>query len=220
VIPLTVIAHLGSPAILPGPLALDAPLYAGVGRRAGALEPSGWADFAAAFDEPLPLARVETPAGWWWAVSAAVPVGPEALAHAHRRPCLEAAARWTSARSVNVAAGPDKALRLPLYYRPGQLALTWTCVGEAAGLLDLLCRVGGVGGRTSHGWGWVDRWTIAEGGPPLADYATDLRLRHLPAATRPQLPEGHAVSRLLPLRSPYYDRSAAVPCWQYLGGAP
>lgn len=212
--PLTVTAHLMSPPIVTGPLYLDGMLLAAIGARMGAAHPSGWADEALVLAEPLPLARVETAHGWWWAASAVVPFGPEARGDLNRVPLVEEAGRWMAARTVNQQSGPDKRLRMPYYYRPGMLRLTWTCVGDPAEVKTLLGRVSGVGRVTGHGHGWVARWTVELGGPALAEYARDLRLRHLPATTPPP-PAGLAWRQhQIPLRPPYHARRNAVRCRQ------
>lgn len=220
--PLVVTAHLGAPCIPGGPILLDAILFAGLSSAMGADRPDGWEGLetirAHAEGGGLPLARVETPHGWWWAASQAVPAGPEATVHKHRRPDLAAIERWTDARSVNVAAGPDKLLRIPHYYRPGWRVLRWTAVGDPGRVAAMLLRVPAVGRLVTDGWGWVDRWEVrSEDGPVASEYAQDLRLRHLPAAAvalgdlpRDPLP----ARRELPLRPPYHERGRAVTCWQ------
>lgn len=209
--PLTVTARLMTPPACDRALFLDALLYAAVGETLGREAPGGWADVPE--DPALPLARVETPAGWWWAASAVTPWGPEAQAHTNRVPALEAYDRWTSARSVNVAAGPDKRLRVPHYYRPAMTTLRWTCVGDYAGVRALLPLVLGVGRLRGHGYGWVAEWRVERGGPSADAYATDLGLRHIPAALDVRLP-ARASRRQIPLRPPYHDRARSVPCWQ------
>lgn len=209
--PLTVTAELLSAPIADRPLYLDALLWAAVAERAGRSAPAGWAELPDERD--LPLARVETPHGWWWAASAVVPSGPEAVGHLNRVPLVEEAGRWTPARSLNQGAGPDKRIRRPYYSRPGMRVLSWTCVGDPAAVGSLLALVPAVGSLRGHGHGWVRRWEVARGGPELAAYATDVRLRHLPAELQVRL-DGAVARRQLPLRPPYHRRREAVPVWQ------
>ena len=221
-IPLTVTAHLSAPCAPGGPLLLDGPLLAGLGASIGAARGDGWADqnevYQVADAGGLALARVDTPHGWWWAASQAIPVGPEAVQHAHRRPAYDSIERWTTAASVNHSAGPDKALRVPVYTRSEWLTVTWTCVGDPRRIAALLAHVPGLGQRTTHGYGWVREWEIVTGGPPLDDYARSLDLRHLPAGEVQPADLAPILSRVrryeLPLRPPYHDRMQSVTCWQ------
>lgn len=208
--PLTVTAELLTPPVLSTPIRLDGVLWAAWHAReyGGDLGP-------AVPDAPLPLARVEPPGlagAWWWAASAVLPDGPEALHHLHRRPPLDMLAEYTDARSVNVGNGPDKALRIPKYRRIGMTVLTWTAVGDVEEVAALLRHVPALGQTRTHGHGWVSRWRVEVGGPPLREYARDVRLRPLPVEAVTVAPD-RAVRRLAPLRPPYHDRAAAVPCW-------
>lgn len=208
--PLTVTAHLGSPASFDRPLMFDTILYAGLGRMRGAEHPSGRSDDV--WGEDIPLARVETEHGWWWAASQVTPEGDERQYHLNRAPDYEGNARWTNRGSLNHASGPDKRLRIPYYYRPGMLALTWTAFGDADAVGRLLAHVGGVGRQRTHGWGWVRRWEITREGPGLDAYRS-AAVRHVPTAFEP--PVGLDLqARRMPLRPPYYRRREGVPCWQ------
>lgn len=84
-IPLTVTAHLHTPPIVREPILLDGVLTGALGISLGAERDDGWAEPEVVYASPLPLARVETPAGWWYAASQATPHGPEQTHHAHRR---------------------------------------------------------------------------------------------------------------------------------------
>lgn len=209
-IALTVTAELASAPVVTTPLRFDGLLWAAWHARLSVQTGQDWPDPVP--DAPLPLARVETPHGWWWAASAVAPTGPESMHHAHRRPAIGELLDWSAARSVNIAAGPDKALRIPHYRRIAMLSLTWTCVGDRAGVADLLGYVPGVGGQRTQGHGWVRRWTVGPAGPGLDAYRTDVRLRPLPVEAVDTLPD-RVSRRMVPLRPPYYDRAAAVPCW-------
>lgn len=210
--PLTITAHLLTPPVCDRPLLLDSMLYAGLGARRGAEHPSGRADAEAVFLEPLPLARVEAAGRWWWAASQVTPWGPEAPFHLNRAPDYDSNARWTSARSLNHASGPDKRLRVPYYYRPAMMRLTWTAVGDAVEVGRLLAELPGVGRLVGHGWGRIQRWEITREGPGLEAYR-DARTRHVPVEL--EAPKGVTVSvRTLPLRPPYYRRREGVACWQ------
>jgi len=213
VTPFTVTAHLASPAVATSPLLLDGILYYGVGSQMGREAGGCWVDPIDVYASALPLEIVETPAGWWWAASQALPVGTEGKTHTHRRTSPALLADWTSERSLNRATGPDKSLRTPVFYRWQWRTIRWTAVGDPEAVGRLLAHVPAVGARTTQGWGRVISWDIESGGPPLEAYAKDLSLRHLPVgATRP---DRRQVSRRnIPLRPPYRNRADAVPCWQ------
>ena len=217
--PLTVTAALAKPPACDQPLYLDGLLLFALGAEMGCAHPSGMVEpeavYAAAEGGEMPLARVDTPAGWWWCASAAHLVGPERREHLVRRVALDAYARLTDRGSVGHKAGPDKMLRMPFFYRPSMLSLAWTCVGDLDRVTELLARVPSVGRHTTHGWGWVRSWTVHEGGPGPSAYATDLRLRHLPADVDPDVSGvSRWTSRRMPLRPPYYRRTEGVPCIQ------
>jgi len=218
VIPLTITAHLQTPPVTSGALLFDGLLVAAIGAEMGAAHPSGWADAGEVYevtDEYLPLARVEGPGDtWWWAASQIALHGPEERSYLHRRPAYEMVERWTTSNTVGIAAGPDKLMRRPYYRRLAMRELTWTCVGDRGRIEALLHKVGSVGRLGAHGHGWVDRWVIAEGGPPLTQYASDLTLRHLPAAAVTSVPRGRVTRKRIPLRPPYHRRALGVPCLQ------
>ena len=210
---LTVTAHLSTPPALTWPLMLDAILLAGMGAKLGAAHPSGWAAFDDILAESLPLARVEGAGHWWYACSQITPHGTQTLDYTNRVPMVEQAARLTDARSLNVAARPDKRLRTPVYYRPGMLELTWTCVGDAGRVADLLQYVPGIGKMRTHGRGWVQRCAVTRGGPSIDTYSRP-GTRHVPAALDMVPSEGITTRRHLPLRPPYWMRRDAIECWQ------
>lgn len=210
---LTVTAHLATPPALTWPLMLDALLLAGMGAKMGAAHPSGWVGEEEVLAAPLPLARVEGGGAWWYACSQITPAGAQSLDFTNRVPMVEEAARLTTAGSLNVAAGPDKRLRTPIYYRPEMLRLTWTCIGDAAGVAELLQHVHGVGKMRTHGRGWVQRWEVTRGGPGLDAYRLPAT-RHVPASLDLVPTEGIVTRRHLPLRPPYWMRRDAVECWQ------
>lgn len=214
--PFTVLAHLASPPVLAHPLMLDALLLAGLGAEMGAAHPSGWAEEAQVLEAVLPLAQVRHPSGlWWYAASQITPHGKEQRDHLNRVPPIRVGARWTSARSLNVASGPDKRMRKPFFYRPGMLRLEWTGVGDRGRVASLLSRVPGVGSQVAHGHGWVRRWEISEGGPDLEAYRDDVAMRHLPEQVSvDMMGGGHISRRAVPLRPPYWLRRKAVSCWQ------
>ncbi len=219
-IPLTVTATLLTPVAGDSPLLLDGILYAGLGRRTGDAAPGGWVDPRGVYERPLPLARVEVAESvWWWAASQAIPQGPEELAYSHRRPPVREATRWTSARSLNRATGPDKALRVAVYYRPHWRRITWTAVGDLREVQALLAWIPAVGRRTSQGWGWVSHWRVSAGGRPLSHYRTHLDTRPFPADY--VAAQGEAIVmpprarlREMPLTPPYYGRRRSVRVWQ------
>lgn len=224
--PLRVTAHLSTPPLFAhrsGPLLLDALLLFALGVRMGAAHPSGIVPAEDVIDAAdaggVPLGRVEGPDGmWWYACSAIAPQGPEAITHRHRRPALDLIEQHTAVRSVNVGAGPDKALRIPNYTRPAMLVLTWTCWGDAAAIRDMLQDVPSVGKDGGSGRGHVRRWVVEDDpdGPPMSAYASDLALRPVPVAAIP-VPDMARYRSLrrhrMPLRSPYYRLDRAVPCW-------
>lgn len=239
-ISLTLTAHLAQPAAINHPPMLDALLYVGLHIRLTAMDPERWPGphpLPAVFELPLPLARVEHGGLWWWACSQATPEGPEAVRHEHRRPASDVYQERQQPDKrgrlgkVNIQAGPDKALRIPVFTRPGWMAPRWTCVtGDASPamkalglpadtnpvtlILHLLSAVPSIGARTNRGHGAIDRWDVAASGPPLDAYANDLSLRHLPLLAAGDLPAGARVARTsLPLRAPYYGPER-VECFQ------
>lgn len=213
--PLLVTAHLSSPpAVGSGPVMLDGVLWGALGAMVGASSPAGWADLADIEAVPLPLARVEGPGGLWWhACSQATPHGAESVTHSHRRAPLDMYARYCPNASTNVASGPDKSLRVPIYTRPSMRRMEWTCIGDAEEIARLLSHAVGVGRRTTHGFGRVERWTVTplDGDPP--DYAVDASARHLPVE-HCDPPAGDYSRARLPLTPPYHDRGRALACWQ------
>lgn len=211
-IPLTVTAVMGSAPLVKEPLRLDAVLYYAIGRRLGRDAPAGYADKADVDVVPLPLARVETPAGWWYAASQATPWGSEEPVYTHKRAPLQQALIWTSQKGVNIAAGADKSLRKRAYTRPEMSVITWTCVGDPVEVASLLELVPGLGAQVTQGYGWVREWHIAPGGPSLEAYATDIELRHIPVTLLDRLPMGATTTRDLPLRPPYWSRDNLVTC--------
>lgn len=217
-IPLTVRAHLSTPAALEWPLMLDALLLGGLGAEMGAADESGWADGTEVEAQPLPLARVEADGLWWYACSQITPEGPQAKDYVNRVPLVEEYARLTDRGSVNVASGPDKRMRRPIYYRPGMCDLTWTAVGDLQRVAELLARVSSIGKLRGHGWGWVRAWSVAPGGPDLAAYRHRVDLRHLPADGAHPRCEGRVTRRGLVLRPPYWRRVGQVDCWQQVAG--
>lgn len=211
--PLVITAELASPPVVTGPLLLDALLYAAAGAALGMAHLSGWVAEEDVIAAGLPLARVETPHGWWWAASQATPIGPESVSHCHRRPMFEAALEWGITGSIGHKTWPDKALRKPQYRRLMMTRLRWTCAGEAQEIARLLCLVPGIGPYRTHGHGWVRRWGVEAGGPPVEDYARDLDLRHLPMDAVADLPS-RVTRRRIPLTPPYWHRHRAVDVWQ------
>lgn len=210
--PLTIRAHLRNPPLLSaGPVYLDALLLAGLGYCLGGMR-GEWIDPSEVASYPLPLAKVETDAGWWYAASCARQTGPVRGHHFHRRPPTDVLLQLSSAKSVEIGTGPDKAFRLRAFRSIAVREMTWTCIGDARRIAPLLLRVVGVGAQSRH-HGNVVRWEIEEGGPPFAAYSGDLRLRHLP--TRWAAPEEGSRLVSLPLRPPYYRTGVdAVDCWQ------
>lgn len=215
-IPITITADLASAPVITGPLLLDGMLLHAIGAEVGEQSPGGWAaleDVLAQAEESMPLARVKSPYGWWWAASQVTPMGPESRSHRHRRPMFDAALRRGVAGSISHKSGPDKAMRVPQYSRPAMRSLQWTAVGDPGAIGRLLCRVSGVGQATAHGHGWVMGWRVERGGPRVDEYARDVRLRHLPMDAVERVPP-RVTRRRLPLLPPYWRRSESVDVWQ------
>lgn len=238
----TATAYLRQPATCKHPPMLDALLYVGLHRRLSGLDPVRWpgpAPLPEIFQLDLPLAKVESPHGWWWAASQATPRGPEAVRHEHRRPPIEGYARHQRpdrrgrVAKVSRKVGPDKALRVPVHTRSGWWTPTWTGVIDAERASDVGCLleidgspldivqallrlVPSIGARTNGGHGAISYWEVVPGGPALASYSADLSVRHLPvssAAFDALATVGHVVRRQIPLRPPYYSRDV-VDCLQ------
>lgn len=213
-VPVTIEAELASPPVTIHPLLIDGILHYAAGAVAGLRAESGWAGSRELGGMRLPLAQVHWHDRWWFAASQAVPVGPEARTYLHRRPATAAMERWTSAGSLNQGQGPDKALRVPVFRRIAMTRIRWTAVGDPTAIAYLLAHVHGIGNDSTHGHGWVKRWSVTRGGPPLSHYAHDARLRHLPDdAARYGLGPDARRTRL-PLTPPYHERDRAVACTQ------
>ena len=214
-IPLTITAHFGEPPVMASPVMLDAVLFDAAVAQLGRHAPGGWVEprWIGRAAAGLPLARVETPHGWWYAASCLPRAGRQSLGHLHRRAPLDLYRDWTPMRSVDQRTGADKSLRIPIHTQFYLNAAVWTCVGDPEKIATLLSQVGGVGRLVTHGHGWIDRWEIEEGGPPVERYAVDVDLRPIPVDAGPALPKA-AVRRMVPLRPPYHDRAAVVDCWQ------
>lgn len=212
-VPITIIADLASSLQSIHPLLIDGILHFAAGAQAGIGTESGWAGSRELAGMQLPLAQVHWHDRWWFAASQATLEGPETRRYLHRRPMLDAAERWTSAKSLNQSQGPDKAMRIPTFHRPGMQSIRWTAVGDPAAVALLLGYVHGIGDNTTHGSGWVRRWSVTRGGPPLGHYVGDVRLRHLPSdAARYGIEQARGVR--LPLTPPYHERGRAVACVQ------
>lgn len=215
---LTVEADLSSAAVVTGPLMLDGILHYAAGVVAGGGEQSEGEEFMRRVQaiQNRALATVRRHPHAWYAASQATPVGPERRAHLHRRPPISELVRWTTARSVTIGSGPDKALRVPYFTRTAMLRIRWTGYGDPEEVARLLCHVPSVGAKTTHGHGWVRRWTVTRGGPPFLAYIDDVTLRHLPQAgwQGDVRVLGRVASKLLPLTPPYHERRRAVPVVQ------
>lgn len=211
--PLTITAFMGSSPMLKEPPRIDAVLYFATGRRLGFASPDRIVPQSEVDATPLPLARVETASGWWYAASQATPWGTEEPVYTHKRAPLQQAVMWTTQKSINVAAGPDKSLRKRSYCRPEMMDIRWHCVGDKAEICALLAIVPGIGAQTTHGYGWVRDWRVEDGGPPLEAYRSSVDLRHIPVAEIGRFPtDGAFTVRQMPLRPPYWSRDGLVSC--------
>jgi hypothetical protein len=215
--PLRVSIQLSSPPVLPYPPMLDGLLCFAQGTRM-ASDSGRTIPLEEIEAEGLPLARVESEAGWWWAASQATPYGPETSFHVNYRPSVEAQARWTREKRVNTASGPDKGLRGQHYARIGMLSLEWTCIGDRAEVEALLSWCTCVGKLGTQGHGAIKRISVQEDdtAPPLSAYGEDVYLRHLPVEVVRGLPPADAqvLRRVLPLRPPYWRSDLHTPCLQ------
>lgn len=216
--PITVEADLSSAPVVTGPLLLDGILHYAAGCVAAGGELAEGEEFQARVLEiqARALAIVRRHSGLWYAASQATPTGPERRHHLHRRPAISELVRWTTARSVTIGSGPDKALRVPYFTRTAMLRLRWTAYGDPDLVAALLAHVPTVGAKGTHGHGWVRRWEVRRGGPPFSAYWQDVRLRHLPASDwqGDVTLVGRLSSKLLPLTPPYHERRRAVPVVQ------
>lgn len=216
-IPLTVTLSLTSPpAFAEGtPLRLDGLLMGALGHVLGRAHSSGWVGSDEVEAHPLPLARVELPDGrWWWAASALTLLGPEEPRYRHKRPALDMLETYSDARTVCVAAGPDKAMRLPYYVRPEMGTLAFTCIGDIDEVSELVRAIVSVGKHVDGGHGWVDpaRSTVVPGGPDLDAYRTG-ELRPVPMDVWTPPLRARFVVRDQPLRPPYWRKTETEPVW-------
>jgi CRISPR type IV-associated protein Csf3 len=220
-VPFTVEAELSSAPIVTGPIMFDGPIHFAAGAVVAAEMGEGIArgeEFMHRISDlqARAMAVVRRHPLWWYAVSQATPVGPERRGYRYRRPAVSEVMRWTTAKSITIGSGPDKALRVPYFTRTAMLRLRWTGIGDIELIARLLAHVPSVGNDVSHGHGWVKRWTIRRGGPPFGRYIDDVTLRHLPTSDwqGDVRVVGRVSSKLLPLTPPYHERRRAVPVVQ------
>lgn len=114
-------------------------------------------------------------------------------------------------RTLNHTGGRYKEQRqaLPTVWTP---ALTWYCVGDQAGVAELLGYVLGVGKKVDQGNGWVREWRVE---PWEADWSLirdgqPMRALPLPLARRLGVTGG--VRQVCGYRPPYYVRTHQEEC--------
>jgi len=92
---------------------------------------------------------------WGWACSAAyAPVTSRTLAHTRRPVPIREIGRYATTRTINTGAGPYKARNVPhaAVFAP---IVIWWCLGDPAGIAELLSRLAGLGRLSRHGHGRV-----------------------------------------------------------------
>ncbi|MGN6549824.1 MAG: hypothetical protein ACTHJ3_08030 [Pararhizobium sp.] len=210
----SITAHLMRPAVIDGPIHLDAILTArhpamhgldGITRKSGR-----------ARQAPLPLcvARSED-RKWVWCASAWVPGAPDAAIGITKR--RDAVDYRMINRTVNPSVGPERnrLLQMPIYRGP----MTWHAVvskdKDINELRRLLRRVAQIGKLRKSGYGLVERWDVEteQGDLTQALLVAGRCARVLPVAmVKSSAPP--ASQSVLP---PYWAEEEATPC--YLPGA-
>lgn len=177
-----VVAHLGASIVtVDGLLHLDGLLgYAAFRRypdRASLPPPDTMED---PIDFDLPLARWEHAGHWGWCASS---IEADWVAEETRylsKPTPSARmARYSSAPSVNVGAGPHKAWRLPFPARLAEEA-RWYALGDVARVREMLGSISHLGKLHHHGAGEVLAWTVELWGEDWSCVRDGLPTRHLP----------------------------------------
>ena len=214
--PLTVTAHLVEPVAgwrdditLDGPLSWGAYL-AYVDEHGDDLPPKNplWAvDFdlpLAKWSAPLPASwkpdpRLLTADGevWGWCVSRPMFDEPAlSVVEVRRKPALEEMSQWSNAKRHHIGLGPLKARNVP--HAAGFVReITWSALGDKAGMEDLLARVHNIGRLSRSGNGLVASWEVTIGGT-----SNDWEDRPMPS-------EG---GFLTAVRAPAHHPSRQVPC--------
>jgi hypothetical protein len=209
VIPLRVTAYISQQVVARSTIALDSLLMAMVARRDG-LPPLEVARRAGEV-HPIEIPIALSPCGRIYLCSHAKPEWEE---YEHRwrirRPAFGALLKQTKLGTLNDAAGPNKADRVPYqsaFVKGGRI--DWWCLGDRAQVAALLELCTSIGGRRSTGLGRVDRWEVepCEAWPGFTVTREGVPLRTLPTdwteATEYVIDEG----LLMP---PYSDDE----CWR------
>jgi hypothetical protein len=111
---------------------------------------------------PLPLAR--EPGGKFDLASFAVAqFDRHDSTHFHKQFPHREAKHHSRLKRADMTAGINKSHRIPLSMGyPADQRLTWWCVGDQAGIEDLLQYCHHIGKKRAHGMGRVLRWDVAE----------------------------------------------------------
>lgn len=205
--PLQITAHLQDVVSLTlGNLALDAllaALYAVVHRLPPVVQ--------GVIPEPLQLPIAKEPGGRFDLASFSVACFDAfETEYFHKQFPHREAKHRTQMKRANIATGPNKSHRHPLSLsHPESDQLVWWCMGDKAGIEDLLQYCHHLGKKRSFGYGKVLEWTVADcdpwdGFPVVKDGHA---LRNLPPDW-PGLVEPDL--RLTRLTYPYWLNSADV----------
>ena len=113
----------------------------------------------------MPLAQGSLAGNWYWQTS-----GPCYRIHAESTDRFRK--RWQPGADtpepnwgkrkakVEGSQGPEKSYDLPLYVRTTP-AIHWYCVGDKAGIEDLLSGCAGLGKKRAYGYGQVHHWEVS-----------------------------------------------------------
>lgn len=218
--PLLVTARLGDRVVYSGDyLHLDGILSYGAYLAMSRAERAGLPDLAEdwAADMDLPLARwacdpvgdfdhrLLDDSGQLWGWSASVELGSwesQSQASYRKRPPLDRMVRYAKDATVQIGTGALKAydLAFPAVFAREQ---HWRCVGDAAGVRELLSRVAAIGRKHNTGYGTVLEWLVE-------DDPSDALLPRVYPETIGVGMAGEHTRRPARIRPPYHHRSRLV----------
>lgn len=215
-IPLRVTAQMASGVVTAGDgLPLDAILdYAWVRR---ALGDELYQPGTPMLRPDLPLRRItygDWHGAWLWSASWAVigdaPAGTQWW-HKKTLPDVPGVTVELTGRTLNHTGGRYKEQRqaLPTLW-PREVV--WYCVGEQAGVAELLSYVLGIGKKADHGNGWVREWRVETWGDDWSLVRDGRPMRSLPLPAARMLGVRDGIEQVIGYRPPYYVRTHQERC--------
>lgn len=136
--------------------------------------------------EQMPLAQGSLLGDWYWQTSGpCYQVHGESTERFRKRwqPGVDTPEPAWGRRKpkVETSQGPEKSYDLPLYVRNTQ-AVHWYCVGDRAGIEDLLGGCTGLGKKRAYGYGQVNRWEVKPHEHDWHLWRDNILMRPVPAA--------------------------------------